>query len=312
MSAVCARAEPAGEGFYPIAATSPSAVRTAAPSVGLLLTAESRKGDAKRTEERRKFMCGEEGNFWNPEACAELNKSRCKRGCSAKALWPTCTVSKIGKAFVTARHCIGANGRGLARFQIGKFKLDVQVRDSRKTDKLPFDVAILEPEKSSIDAADGVPDLKLADDAPKKGEKVFGIGFPYLTPRIRAHKADAYDFVGAGPRATFGAVTDANPRKLSYCHYSNDNEKSAPEAWTLEGDCKRSRAPKKKYRGREERNPLLASADMIYGMSGSPLFNVDGDVLAIGSNVKASDPGDYSPAAPAIYSKLENVRDLLK
>jgi hypothetical protein len=63
---------------------------------------------------------------------------------------------------------------------------------------------------------------------------------------------------------------------------------------------------------RAEHNPMLTDTDMIFGMSGSLLFSQEGKVLGVGSTVKTSYPGNYSVNAPAIYSKIENLKVLLR
>lgn len=102
-------------------------------------------------------------------------------------------------------------------------------------------------------------------------------------------------------RITYGRVYEPNEKKWSYCNYTNKINKSSPENWALKSNCI---GIERKPWERIETNIILTSSDMIYGFSGAPLFNLEGEVLGVGSTVKIRYPGKY---APAIYSKSENL-----
>jgi len=66
------------------------------------------------------------------------------------------------------------------------------------------------------------------------------------------------------------------------------------------------------YEARVEKDVLLANTDMINGMSGSPLFDHDGQVIGIGSTIlKDKLPLDYDPKINAVYIKAEHIQDVL-
>ncbi len=67
------------------------------------------------------------------------------------------------------------------------------------------------------------------------------------------------------------------------------------------------------YKAREERNITIADSDMAQGMSGAPLFNINGELIGIASTVIVDAfPYNYKRSLGSVYSKSENILELLK
>ena len=302
---------PADEGFYsfpkPRAGYSTATINRVRASVGQLFIEKKVKYTDKEVQARRKSRCGSvEANYWMESVCAQLNSEKCVEGCEIEDFFAACSGGKIGSNFVTAKHCLpeGPN-RMMAKFvdADGSLLEIPLIHGSRHS--LPFDISILRPQSATAFAR--IPDLELASTM-ENGESVFGIGFPFVDESIRPRKNIDYEYVSVGMRITFGKIVDSNPEGLAYCHFSNSIDKAKPKNWVLEKFCAKIDKSKFSYAVREERNILLADTDMIYGMSGSLLFSVDGKVLGVGSTVKTSTPGNYSADKPAVYSKAANLR----
>ena len=139
----------------------------------------------------------------------------------------------------------------------------------------------------------------------KENEAVYSIGFPSL--QLRTATNTDYDISTEGLydiRVTLGKVTDANLDHKSFCDYS-DGDQIRPETWVLKNRCTDGAdAQAVKY---EARDPVLTNTDMTYGMSGSPLFDRDGNFVGIGSTALSANPINYSSNISAVYVKARNL-----
>jgi hypothetical protein len=311
---------PAGEGFYKLDGTIPPSaqvdsqtVQRSSQSVGLLLSWYETTFTPDRIKVVRKKNCDPSLDLSNiADYCRQITSPACDNGCVVKYFWPECTVGKLGRFAVTAKHCVmtalqnpivrfGDGAEGAAESRVGPMKESIKRR--------PYDIALLEVLDPKSLAA--IPDLR-PQIGYSAGDPVYAIGFPRMTAMVRPHKNEDYGYSIFQKRVAFGKIVDPNSQHLSYCYYSNDNEKAHPEAWILEQDCSKSTSPQPGYESRIEQNPMITSTDMIYGMSGSILFNASGDFIGVGSTVKVSNPSEYSEQAPAIYSKAENLTAILE
>lgn len=186
-----------------------------------------------------------------------------------------------GGFLVTARHCSGQP------LPPGLAKTSLSDHDE------PYDLSVYRPEKPG----EGVP---LRAGPLQNGEPVFAVFY------YQASKNDAPRL-----RATAGRVVDANAGSRSFCAFTNEDDVARPEDWTLESDCSRVERSRLPYKAREERDPLLTDTAMTFGMSGSPLFDAQGRLIGIGSNVLSSKPLEYDPKKPAVYVKAASLDQLL-
>ena len=113
-------------------------------------------------------------------------------------------------------------------------------------------------------------------------------------------------------RITFGKVISANEGHQSICKFSNDVGNALPATWKFQPGCAGTDRDNLGYNAREESDLFLTDSDMTYGMSGSALFDQNGDLLGIGSSIMDRDPRDYDPTRNAIYVKSTNVSRLLE
>jgi hypothetical protein len=98
---------------------------------------------------------------------------------------------------------------------------------------------------------------------------------------------------------------------VSFCAYTNDDGESIqPQTWKLERNCSKTDYKKISYEAREESDPFFTDTDMIWGMSGSLLFDTRGLLLGIGSNMLGTS-GDCDPKKQAVYVKSANLLRLL-
>jgi hypothetical protein len=251
-------------------------------------------------------------SLWNQEICKQLKSPECLNGCHVEFDSGCSGVTIVGGYFVTAGHCRHdreENGAVIwAKFLNERGELiRVEMQETAVTKHtLPYDLAVYRIVDSQFHQL-GVP-LRLDD--PGDHEPVFAIGFPYLQGRKNYN--GNYLFTYGSMRITFGEVTNANRARGSYCRFSNDVGAAPPEGWTIEQNCTGVDYSKFSYEAREERNPLLTDTDMIYGMSGSPLFDAQGKLLGIGTTILNSNPGDYDPAKNAVYVKSTSLAELLR
>ena len=308
---------PSGEGLYTLETRkegfNPEVVRHTSLGVGQIFDMLTKRYKKEEIAERRAQRCqSDESKLWHNEFCSQLNDKKCDEGCEITAFYPLCSGGRIGDVFVTAKHCIpDENAELIAKFQLANGKIEnfKMHYHSLTRNKAPYDISIVYPANRA--AFKKVPELKTSNQELTIGQPVFGIGFPYLNAFIRPNKKADYDYVNAGKRVVYGQVIEPNIKKWSYCGFSNDNEKAKPETWILEPSCQKIDYSKFKYDAREENNILLTNTDMIYGLSGSFLFNANGEVIGVGSTIKASKPGPYSTTAYAVYSKIENLATII-
>ena len=237
---------------------------------------------------------------WNKEFCEEiqscLNVDKCEITRTAHCAG---VILKNG-FFVTAKHCTGGkddvpfHAKFLRNGKIKKYKLDATKYSNHD---LPHDISIFK-----IPNYKG-PTAKIAMYSNLDGEIVSGIGFPYVL--FRDPHFNKYTSPWGSKRLTLGHIVDSNPYRKSFCGFSNNVSEALPETWVLEPFCK-NKLPQKVSETltlREERDPLLTNTDMIFGMSGSGLFNSKGHLVGIGTTILNSEPGNFSDKSPAVYVK---------
>lgn len=307
----------ASEGFYrlevPHKGYNPAVIANVSRSVGFMFVKEKLKYTAEEIQDHRKVRCREpNAAFWMREYCSQINSKKCDAGCEFEEFNRWCSGAKIRDLFFTAKHCtkdidsrpvivkfIDANG--------SLIQIPMHPEPSISQHKLPYDISALVPDNK--DSFSQIPNLQIYEGEIHPGRLVFGIGFPKISKGNRWIKRDDYDYVSTGMRVTYGQITEANVRKWAYCRYTNKISDVKPESWILESSCKNVDYSKFEHGEREERNILIADTDMIHGMSGSPLFTLDGEVVGFGSTIKTRFPGNYLPYA--IYSKAENISSIL-
>jgi hypothetical protein len=164
---------------------------------------------------------------------------------------------------------------------------------------LPYDVSMF---RVAGGADVGTP-AQLRADTPAAGEAVFGIGFVWDPDKKGTPDQK---------QLTIGAVADDNASGGSFCQYTNEDDVAVIENWRLEpAGCAGTDYAKFKYHAREERDPLLTRTAMTFGMSGSPLFDKNGRLIGIGSNVLSSTPLTFDPNKFAVYVKAANISKVL-
>lgn len=213
-----------------------------------------------------------------------------RRAANSVVHFPACTgVVVRGGYLVTARHC-AVLWRYMPSLSVevdspyGKEKLRLESLP-QTIQPAPFDAAVYR-----IIGFTGVP-AELRADPVRPDEPVFGVAY--------------YD---GAKRSFSGRIAVANEAKASYCRFSNEDD-ARPLTWKLEPSC-----PSASGIGpgpREERDPLLASAPMAEGMSGGPLFDMQGRVVGIASNVLNDAPAQYDPAKYGVYVKAANILPLI-
>ena len=120
-----------------------------------------------------------------------------------------------------------------------------------------------------------------------------------------------YGTEGSVMRATFGRITNPNPKGLSFCEFTNQDGVTDVEQFRLEpASCPNTDHTKLNYDAREERDPFLTNSDMTWGMSGSGLFDRNGELIGIGSNM-LNNSATYDVSKNAIYVKAVHIQDLL-
>mgnify|MGYP001618022791 CR=1 FL=1 len=205
-----------------------------------------------------------------------------------------------GGFFITARHVAeSAKKRNRNKIRVQNAAGDWQELTITETDltfhSLPYDFAVY---RISGGRFDGIP-ARLRTTPVESNEAVFGIGFVW-----DPNKKDTPD----QKKTVFGKIADANTSGQSFCEYTNEDDVAVIEDWKLEEPgCANTDYSKFKYRAREERDPLLTMTPMSFGMSGSPLFDKDGLIIGIGSNVLSSTPLRYDPLKFAVYVKTGNI-----
>lgn len=301
---------PAREGFYEV----PASLRKTSFSVGLYFAYKTNKIPKELVDVTRAGECGTaEGRLWRGDMCERILDKACDNGCEVTTYYPRCSGGRIGDHFVTARHCFPESVQKIqVKFMAADGSLiTVPMKTNNETyHNLPYDLTTISPVNPQD--FEKIPSLEIGNTM-ADGDSVFGIGFPVLREKIRTQKSADYEITSGLMRVTVGKIVNANLSKKSYCAYSNLNNTAQPENWILEDDCSRYDYTKiDPALARAEHNPMLTDTDMIFGMSGSLLFSQDGKVLGVGSTVKTSYPGNYSENSPAIYSKIENLKVLLR
>lgn len=208
-----------------------------------------------------------------------------------------------GGYFVTARHVAEYARRKnlhaiIAQDDNGQWH-EVRIEETRFTShSLPYDIAIYR----IVGQFGGLP-ARLQTQTPAPSEAVYGIGFVW-DPNVKE--------TPDRKRVALGSVANANIAGESFCEYTNEDDVTVIENWKLEAGCAGTDYSQFKYHAREERDPLLARSAMTFGMSGSPLFDKDGELIGIGSNVLSSTPLLYDPNKLAVYVKSANIAKLIE
>ena len=252
---------------------------------------------------------------WNWDFCEDIASSECDNGC--RVLRPGgCGGIFIDRFYITSRHCVKNKGNGLpprVRFIDSDNAIrEVSLTATNLTDHAyPYDLSIYRIPNN----LKSFPSIRLRVDDPRDDEPVFALGFPRLeSPRGRG---DWHGSAYGDQRVTLGHVTNANALHHSFCTFTNHNDFPKglePESWELEQDCSNanSTVPSyEKYGMREEHDPFLTDTDMTFGMSGSALFDREGHLLGIGSNVLSNNPIEYN-LKHAVYIKSNHIADLLR
>jgi len=284
-----------------------SVVANAFPNVGAYVLEYTPTLTKSKVAERRALLCTEpSARAWNAEDCATLEQVHCTTddACEVK-LHGYCTGVFAEGVFITARHCARTKQEAplRARFiDAHGLPHDIALRATAFTEhQLPYDIALFEAASAP---APGVP---IRRDEPGVDEIVFGIGFPGLAAR------DTFQLAYGPPRGTpamvFGRVIDPNKDNRSICNFANQTD-DWKRGWKWSKTCNGEADTSKEER--EERGPLLADADMINGMSGSPLFDREGRLVGIGSNTLVFDALNYDATKPAVYVKAKRILELLK
>lgn len=177
---------------------------------------------------------------------------------------------------------------------------EVAIEETRfTTHSRPYDIAFYR----IIGQFEGLP-ARLHTQTPAPSGAVYGIGFVW-DPNVKE--------TPDRKRVTLGSVANANVAGESFCQYTNEDDVTIIENWKLEAPgCAGTDYSQFKYHAREERDPLLTRTAMTFGMSGSPLFDKDGRLIGIGSNVLSSTPLDYDPNKFAVYVKSANIAKLIE
>jgi hypothetical protein len=272
---------------------------------------------SKKSEWEQKYCSHPQTKIWFKELCLQL--SQCpKRATECELSYHKhCGGTVIAPHWlVTAKHCIYDDDEDLrAKFLSldGADVIEFQVEKTPMTQhNLPFDIALLK----IIDWPRNRPTATLSSRVIRKSP-VIAIGFPHVWKRDN-FEAD-YTPPHGEMRISIGRITEANPGKKSFCLFSNDIFEAQPESWLLEDDCPKAGPFKIKnsrgieYEARQEKNVLLTNTDMIYGMSGSGLFNRWGEFIGVGTTVLSdSPPLNYDRKKNAVYLKAENIREIIK
>lgn len=287
----------------------PQIVLRSSQFVGALFMDRELVLDEEKVKKAKYEYCGSSTavNFEEPY-CQKISSTECTHGCKVTIARMRCTGIRIGKYFVTNKHCAPEKGN-LLNPQV-KFSIDQKTTRTFKLRRTkftyhnePFDISIFEiVGKFSSETS-------LRDYDPEKGETVYGVGFPYLASRKQAN--ESYQTENGRLRVTFGEVTAPNKERKSFCEYTNEDNVTDVEKWTLTDNCKNTDYTSLKFSAREERDVFLTNTDMTWGMSGSPLFDQGGSFLGIGSNILSNDPREYDPHKNAIYVKAANIIGLI-
>ncbi len=209
-----------------------------------------------------------------------------------------------GDFFITARHVAqSAKKRNRNTIRVQTAAGGVQELTVVETDltihSLPYDFAVY---RISGGRFQGVP-ARIRTTPIDPDETVFGIGFVWDPA-----KKDTPD----QKKVAVGKTANVNAAGRSFCEYTNEDDVAVVESWKLEEPgCSNVDYAKFKYRAREERDSLLTLTPMSFGMSGSPLFDKDGLLIGIGSNVLSSTPLNYDPLKFAVYVKAANIAKAL-
>jgi S1-C subfamily serine protease len=209
-----------------------------------------------------------------------------------------------GGYFVTARHVAEYARRKnlhaiIAQDDNGQWH-EVPIEETPFTShSLPYDIAIYR----IVGQFGGLP-ARLQTQTPAPSEPAYGIGFVW-DPNVKE--------TPDRKRVALGSVANANIAGESFCEYTNEDDVTVIENWKLEAPgCAGTDYSQFKYHAREERDPLLARSAMTFGMSGSPLFNKDGGLISVGSNVLSSTPLLYDRNKLAVYVKSANIAKLIE
>ncbi len=324
-----ATTEPAG-GFYLLAklpverlqqlGVSTATVTRAAQSVGAFTYIRNYTYDEATARSRFASYCATEGSReLNPEFCTEIERAVATSLANRVPITFTsfhfgCSGVILDDHFITAKHCLPS------RELLIEPRLRVKVAGKYETFKLissahtytleSFDLATFEIE--GMTPALRKQSAKLSSQTLLAKQPVFGVGFPILN--IREARASQFDYPlePRTQRVALGRVALVNSEAKRFCAYTNDDDVANIEAWDLVDNCERVDRSNLKYKWREEADPLLVNIDMTWGMSGSPLFDVLGDLIGIGSNVLSNDATFYNPHKLAVYVKASHIADVLR
>ena len=333
------------EGFYPLGEVpaellqrfdlTPERLTASLNYMGLLYYDMERDFKVKEIPQKRRFCATPGAERYSPAYCQRVNSAECDEGCRFFVNSWACSGVRIGRYFVTARHCLPqkkvATNPSTRFFWDGKLSPRFKLRSTRYTQhRRPYDLSIFEivgwerfrnrPVREDDAATESLmrarlPDLLLRQEPLQYRESVYGIGLPVL--HVREGKQGNLDYAlqPMQPRVTIGRVMNPNEPGRSFCAFTNSDGVADIESFELADSCRdpqvRKRLRALKYKYREEKDPVLTNTDMIWGMSGSPLFDMQGRLVGIGSNVLSNNPAKYDRNKYAVYVKARNLARLL-
>jgi len=278
--------------------------------VGLLIYETLIEGDEARFQNLKALNCSTDlDRKINSKFCIQVELRHCHSMCQMYVPRRWCSGVRVNNSFVSAKHCEPPAGfKPSVVFldlsdKISRLKVKFVSSPSRVYDLSIFEFVEAPPTKSTLT-------VRASD--PQIGEPVFGLGFPKLSVREGKTKQKDYLLSPANMRVTFGQVVEANLGSKSYCEYTNQDNVTDIEAWKLEQGCSTVDRSQLKFSAREEKDPFLTDSDMVWGMSGSPLFDQKGQLLGIGSNVLSNSPESYTLGKFAVYVKSKNLVGILQ
>ena len=282
-------------------------------AAGLIFVSETYKIDQKKRDQLRAFYCSpqESAPFFGA-LCGKLNSEACATECTFEEQSFRGTGVRVNGGFlVTARHV----GEPLvtAKDAVVKFQEAGGAITEFRLQPTKFSMHTLPHDLSLYRIIDGhsksswVPQIRTSP--MEIGEPVFGVGFPVLMGRETQNKF--YSQNAKGLRVSLGRVTDPNLAGNSFCQFTNEDDVTDIEAWKLEKSCERTDYKALRYKARQEKDPFLTNSDMTFGMSGSPLFDKNGDLVGIGSNVLSNTAQNYDKKKNAVYIKSKWILSIL-